>query len=112
MKLHVTVPQTKRPGNVMKRLFAPLLVAAISLPAFADSNADWPSFGHDPGSQRYSPVTQITPANVSKLRLAWTSQMTPAFDPKAAPSSRAPGSETTPLVINGVMYLSTPYARI
>lgn len=96
----------------MKRLLAALLVAAISAPALADGNADWPSVGRDAGSQRYSPLTQITPANVSKLRLAWTYHMNPAFDPKAPPSSRAPGSETTPLVIDGVMYLSTPYARV
>jgi quinoprotein glucose dehydrogenase len=79
--------------------------------AFAFPAADWPSFGRDTGSQRYSPLTQITPANVSKLQVAWTYHMKPVSSGGAA-TGRASASETTPLVINGVMYLSTPYARI
>ena len=96
----------------MKRRLAIPFAALLALPATAAPQGDWTSFGRDPGSQRYSPLSQITPANVSRLQLAWTYHMNPAFDPKAAPSPRAPGSETTPLVIDGVMYLSTPYARV
>ena len=32
---------------------------------------DWPAYGHDPGGQRYSPLTQINTTNVSKLKPAW-----------------------------------------
>ena len=38
--------------------------------------------------------------------------MNPKYDPSAPPSPRTPGSETTPLVVDGVMYFSTPYARV
>jgi quinoprotein glucose dehydrogenase len=36
---------------------------------------DWPSYGHDPGGQRYSPLKIINPKNVSQLKLAWTLDM-------------------------------------
>ena len=61
--------------------------------AAVDPN-DWPMHDHDAGGQRFSPLKQITPANVSRLQPAWT------FD------TGAPGIQVTPLVINGIMYLS------
>ena len=55
---------------------------------------EWPSYGYDPGGTRYSPLTRITPANVSKLQRAWTYHL------------GAVGSEATPLVIDSVMYVT------
>lgn len=34
--------------------------------------AGWPTYGGDPGGTRYSPLTQITPENVTELEIAWT----------------------------------------
>ena len=79
---------------------------------------------------RFSPVAQITAANVSQLKAAWVYHMKPT--PAAAPASAgeavaAPAQgrggrgrggsgfaagQTTPLVVNGVMYISTPYGRV
>src|SRR5579872_2686878 len=89
---------------------------------------EWPTYGHDPGGMRYSPLTQITPANVNQLKPAWVYHMKPPADAAAAPPSDAPqpagrglfgrgtsgfaAGETTPLVINGTMYVSTPYGRV
>jgi quinoprotein glucose dehydrogenase len=36
---------------------------------------EWPTFGHDSGGMRFSPLTQITPANVGGLSVAWTYHM-------------------------------------
>ncbi len=71
------------------------------------------------------PLTQITPANVGQLQVAWVYHMRPATTAAAAGAAApAPGrgrgrggsgfaaSETTPIVVNGVMYLSTPYNRV
>jgi glucose dehydrogenase len=58
------------------------------------TDADWPSFGRDPGAQRYSPLTQITPENVSELEEAWS------FD------TGVTNLQVTPIVINGLMYLT------
>lgn len=96
----------------MKTPLALLFAAAVCGPALGAGAGDWTSFGRDPGSQRFSPLTQITPDNVARLKVAWTYHMNPARDASAPPSGRAPGSETTPLVVDGVMYFSTPYARV
>src|SRR5260221_14081643 len=71
---------------------APVRAAA---PAKAPGPNDWPTVGNDPGSMKYSPLTQITPANVSRLAAAWTYDM-------GVPAS---GYTVTPIVIGNVMYL-------
>ena len=43
-----------------------------------ETAANWPMPGRDPGGTRYSPLTQITPANVSQLKVAWVYHMKPA----------------------------------
>jgi quinoprotein glucose dehydrogenase len=80
--------------------------AALAQPA-AKSSEEWPTYGHDYGDTRSSPLTQITPDNVADLKPAWTFHMRP---PGSAP--RFVASEDTPLVIDGIMYLSTPYKRV
>ena len=73
------------------------------------SAGDWPTYGHDPGGMRYSPLTQITPANVAQLQPAWVYHMKVEGAAAAGGRGGAGGfasGETTPLVINGVMYLS------
>ncbi|MBA2354477.1 MAG: pyrroloquinoline quinone-dependent dehydrogenase [Acidobacteria bacterium] len=77
---------------------------------------EWPTYGHDPGASRFSPLTQITPANVGRLEVAWTYHMKPAPPSPAQQAGRGSSgfaaSEVTPLVVGGVMYLSTPYYRV
>ncbi len=46
--------------------------------------ADWPTYGHDPGGQRYSPLADITPDNVAQLEIAWTYHMRPQNDADCA----------------------------
>ena len=71
------------------------------------TSKEWPTYGHDAGGMRFSPLTQITPANVSQLTVAWTYHMKPADAP-----ARFASSEVTPLVVNGTMYIATPYYRV
>ena len=33
---------------------------------------DWPTYGHDAGGMRYSPLRQIDTSNVTQLQPAWT----------------------------------------
>ena len=67
----------------------------------SSSNQDWPNFGRDLTSQRFSPITQINQRNVSKLVQAWQYK------------SGVVGSfQTTPIVQNGIMYLSLPYNHV
>src|SRR3954447_1286741 len=107
----------------------------------AETSKEWPTYGHDSGGMRFSPLTEITPANVGELKVAWVYHMRPAGfvatdfgrggrgqvpagvpvgdAPEAPPAARGRGgrggsgfrpSEATPLVINGTMYVSTPYS--
>jgi quinoprotein glucose dehydrogenase len=153
-----------------------LLLLAFVEARGATGATDWPTYGHDPGGMRYSPLAQINASNVAQLRPAWTYSMRPAATastelrptnalsaaaaPKDAPrgdaiavaaasgAADAPGpvaqfatpqgadaddaarriaegaspiprrrsrlgaSQATPLVIDGTMYLSTPYRRV
>jgi quinoprotein glucose dehydrogenase len=70
----------------MKKLIvsAHLCASALAVADRANSQgaSDWPFYGYDSGSTRFSPLRQITPANVSHLKLAWTYDMRPAGIPK------------------------------
>jgi len=58
----------------------------------------WLMFGGDYTNQRHSPLTQITPQNVKRLAPQWM------FQTEQTVPGR--GFETSPLVIDGVMYIS------
>jgi quinoprotein glucose dehydrogenase len=77
----------------------------------AAASTEWPTYGHDPGGMRFSPLTQISPANVAGLQVAWAYHMRPEPAPGREASGLA-GSEVTPIVADGVMYLATPYNRV
>ena len=99
------------------RKFMPILLAsALGGTAFAAAPTDWPNYGNDDGGARFSPLAQITPANVGKLKVAWTYHMNVGpVDNTPLPGGRPrrlPYSTATPIEVNGVMYLPTPYGRI
>ncbi len=103
-----------------------------------DQSMEWPTYGHDPGGMRFSPLKQITPAYVDQLKVAWVYHMAasagaagasgaaadaPEGEQPATPQvgrgrggrgggSGFSASEATPLVINGVMYLSASGSRV
>lgn len=56
---------------------------------------DWLSYGRTYSNQRFSPLTQINDHNVRRLGLAWTADI-PSPD----------GLSSTPIVVDGVIYLS------
>jgi len=64
---------------------------------------DWPSYNHDMGSTRYSALKQINTTNVSKLTEAFTYSLKGDAPP---PRFGGGGSEATPIVINGVLYVT------
>ena len=89
------------------RACALLLAGAALLPLPGQALEEWPTYGHDYGDTRFSPLAQITPANVATLKPIWTYHMKP---PGARRGFAA--SENTPLVVGGVMFVSTPYGRV
>ncbi len=84
-------------------LLLPFLTFALADPEAA---GNWPMPGRDPGGTRYSPLTQVTPANVSQLKVAWVYHMKPPGAASLHPS------EDQPLVIGPTMYVATPYSRV
>ena len=85
------------------RNLLPMVVIACLRALHAQT--DWPGWGHDAGGQRFSPLKQIDVTNVSKLTVAWTYQMQ-----KDGQAFRA--SQSTPLVIGNIMYLSWPLNHV
>jgi quinoprotein glucose dehydrogenase len=95
-----------------------VVVLALSAGAWGEGQkGDWPYWGADSGARKYSELDQIDRTNVSNLELAWTWET----GEKAIPGPRLPvpgnrvypgNFEATPLVIDGVMYLSTSYNRV
>ena len=59
------------------------------------SQTDWPTYNGDPGGNRYSKLTQIDASNVKNLGPRWMFNITNARQ-----------IETTPLVVEGIMYLT------
>ena len=77
-----------------------LLVISLQAPG------DWPVYGRDPGGARFSPLTQITRANVAQLQVAWTYHT--GIPDMSGMGHRLPALEVTPIVVDGTMYVSTP----
>jgi quinoprotein glucose dehydrogenase len=78
---------------------------AMADPAPLHAGADWPAYGGSYSARRYSPLDQITPANVARLRPVWT------FHTGDLPTERTEGTygaENTPLKIGDTVYVCTP----
>jgi glucose dehydrogenase len=74
------------------------------------TSTDWPMYRHDQAGTGYSPLTQIDTRNVANLTQVWTYRLR-SEEPAAARGRGGPGagnSEATPIVVNGVMYLTAP----
>ncbi|MEZ5292303.1 MAG: pyrroloquinoline quinone-dependent dehydrogenase [Vicinamibacterales bacterium] len=70
---------------------------------------DWPVYGGDAGGQKYSPLTAITRDNVSRLVTAWEWK---TGETALEAHGTFPGAfQATPLMIDDVLYVSTPYNR-
>ena len=78
-------------------LLAIVLGFCLGAPSASDAQAprpDWPFRDGDAAASRFSPLTQITPGNVSTLAPAWS------FDTGQS------NLQLTPVVVGGVMYVA------
>jgi len=87
--------------------FRTFLIAGILFTA-SGLASDWPQYGNDPGGARHSPLTDVTPANVTRLRVAWTYRTGDIVDGRGARSS----FQATPLLIDNTLFVATPLNRI
>jgi glucose dehydrogenase len=84
-----------------------LLVAASAAPA---SGQEWPVVGGDAAGTKHSALGQIRKDNVARLEVAWTFDTGDWSDGTQLPSRSA--FEATPLVIDGVLYVPSPFSRL
>lgn len=77
------------------------VVVAGGLRAQPRPPAEWPVYGGSNANDRYSPLGQITTANVARLEEAWR------FD-----TGESGGFQVAPIVVGGVMYSPTPAHRV
>jgi quinoprotein glucose dehydrogenase len=81
-----------------------------SSPGMADpsglaTGADWPAYGGTYANWRYSPLTQITPENVGKLRKVWETHT--GGGPSDPQFRKLYGTENTPLKVGDLLYTCT-----
>ena len=88
----------------MRRLLLLPPLLAIAASAARAQNADWPVYHGNDDHTHYSTLSQISPANVKQLKVAWTFDTGDAFA----------GSEmqANPIVIDGVLYATTPKLQV
>ena len=102
---------------VTRRLPIALAMVLLPLPGAYAQQADWETHGGDPGGMKYSWLDEINRENVGQLEVVWSWETGEKPLPAASTPMRgqpvAPGKfQGTPVVLDGVMYLSTSYARV
>ncbi len=95
----------------MRGLIFGLVVAAGAAATVASTGAtaaahnpndvQWTQHGGNPDEQRYSKLNQVTVDNVGQLGLAWYAEV-----------SERGGYQSTPLVINGIIYMTAPWSSL
>ena len=87
-----------------KTASAPSTPAAVNAARLVAADAEpgqWMSHGRTYDEQRFSPLDEITKDNVRELGLAWFADLD---------TNR--GQEATPLVVDGVLYVSTAWSKV
>jgi quinoprotein glucose dehydrogenase len=87
-------------------VIACLLALASRAVAQPHRNVDWPRVGNDPGGTRYSVLEQINRGNVAQLKPVWT------YHTGELKGRSGKTIECTPIVIDGVMYVTTGRLRV
>jgi quinoprotein glucose dehydrogenase len=83
----------------------PSLAFAGTDSAPLQAGADWPAYGGSYSARRFSPLGQITPANVGGLKRVWLTHTGDLPSPRARNTY---GAENTPLKIGDMLYACTP----
>ena len=98
----------------MKRLLWLLAIlvtgALVAAQQQSSSQVEWLYYGGDQGGTKYSPLADIRPENLQRLQVAWQWKHweTPLKEYDTVPGF----NESTPLMIDGVLYVTTPYNSI
>src|SRR5580704_17129286 len=87
-----------------------VLPSSVAVSSWLEDTHEWSFYGGDQAATKYSPLTQINTGNVSQLSVAWTFH---TGETALQKFGSHPGSfEDTPLMIDNVLYVTTPYNRV
>ncbi|RAK01909.1 quinoprotein glucose dehydrogenase [Larkinella arboricola] len=75
-----------------------------------ETGHDWPNYGGNKAGNRYSPLTQINTGNVKNLQVAWMYDASEKPDANGRRRERA--IQCQPIVVNGVLYGTTPELKL
>jgi quinoprotein glucose dehydrogenase len=110
----LTRSTNSKPVFAVAWLCAALSTGCASEPApidYSGPTAEWVDYGNSVGGDRYSPLTQITPDNVTELEVAWVYNTGDVSDGRG--EVRSPSTfEATPILVDGTMYVCTPFNRV
>ncbi|MFL9585285.1 pyrroloquinoline quinone-dependent dehydrogenase [Stenotrophomonas sp. AB1(2024)] len=105
---HYELPEkATRPGAAAGR--AAWILALLTGTAAA-ADGDWAHYAGAPGGGQYSPLAQVTPDNVHRLKVAWSFRT--GERGQGLPDPDRMRFEANPLVVDGRMYLSTGTNRV
>ena len=97
----------------MKRVFLGVVVLvglSLAFPLAQSRQVEWLYYGGDQGGSKYSALTDVNVDTVQKLQIAWQWKH---FDVPMEQYDVTPGQfEAVPLMIDGVLYVTTPYNNI
>lgn len=115
-------PVQLQPGRALVTLVGGSLLAVVCSAGIAagligqaatqspGERSSWSAYGGDAGGSRYSSLSQINRDNVERLELAWTYRTGDVSD--GTRYRRKSKFEATPIMLNGVLYFSTPFNRV
>ena len=72
-------------------------------------DGEWHAYGRTPAGRRYSPLDQITPGNIDRLKVAWTYR---TGDVRGPDDPGEATYEVTPLMIDGTVFICTPHSLV
>lgn len=94
----------------------PAAPATETTPATSSADAvpenDWRYYGRTPAGQRFSPLTQITPANVSNLQPAWRYDTGDVLRKGEDKAGREFNFEVTPIKVGNRLFICTPHRQV
>jgi len=76
------------------------------------ASVGWPSYGGDLASSKYSALAQVDRDNFARLKVAWTWSSPDEEIAKANPELKTWVWESTPLMVDGVLYVSTSMSLV
>ena len=104
-------------NKALTTILAALAISINVSAQYGTGSGEWPSYGGDTGSTKYSPLNQINPQNFEELEVAWTwTSIDADLDLEAIhefnESVRINNFQGTPLMVDGTLYIITAVNQI